>query len=219
MLALPCLRIRLERIHRILNLRPQIRTMKSSFMYLLSTALTIPPQPIQTALRPLLLQHDTHRILEPHRIMRRIWRQQKHVAFVDMYVAELFGGWERRVDDFQEHGAFVLVEPFCCFVDMVVCAFIGAADYHDGYGGVVDAVVVYGGFEHVGVFGDPGDSQLAWISRAGSRILEAEGIAEIRTILVCLGVGLLIFVVLFVRSGAVVVELRMSAIAVAVGFG
>ena len=50
----------------------------------------------------------------------------------------------------------MLVEPFCGFVDVVVGSFVGAADYHYGYGVVVDAVVVYRRFEHVRVFGDPG---------------------------------------------------------------
>jgi len=60
------------------------------------------------------------------------------------------------IDNFEEHGTFVLVEPFCSFVDVVVGSFIRAADYHYGYGVGVDAIVVDWGFEHVGVFGDPG---------------------------------------------------------------
>lgn len=50
----------------------------------------------------------------------------------------------------------MLVEPFCSFVDVVVGSFVRAADYHYGYGVGVDAIVVDWGFEHVGVFGDPG---------------------------------------------------------------
>jgi hypothetical protein len=50
----------------------------------------------------------------------------------------------------------VLIKPFCRFVDVIVCSFVGSADYHYGYGVGVDAVVVDWGFEHVGVFGHPG---------------------------------------------------------------
>lgn len=70
-------------------------------------------------------------------------------------VAELAAGGLCFIDDFEEHGAFVLVEPFGGFVDVVVCALVGAADNHDGYRVVVDAVVVYWGLEHVCVFRDP----------------------------------------------------------------
>jgi hypothetical protein len=156
LLTLPRLHIVLKPIHRLLNLRPQIRTMKARLMYLLPTTLTIPPQPIQTSLRPLLLQHYAYCILEPDGIVRRIRRQQEHVALVDVDVAELFGGGKRLVDDLEEHGALVLVEPLGGLIDVVVCALVGAADDHDGYVVVVDAVVVNRRFEHVGVFGDPG---------------------------------------------------------------
>jgi hypothetical protein len=154
--TLPRLLILLEAIHRFLDLRAQIRTMERLLMHLLPTALTIPPQAIQASLRPLLLQHNPHRILEPHRVMRCVWRQQEHVAFVDVDVAELLGSWERCVDNLEQHGAFMLVEPFSGLVDVVVCALVGTADDHDGDAVVVDAVVVNGRFEHVGVFGNPG---------------------------------------------------------------
>ena len=36
----------------------------------------------------------------------------------------------------------MLVEPLCCFVDVVVCSCVGAADDHDGNSVIVDAVVV-----------------------------------------------------------------------------
>lgn len=53
------------------------------------------------------------------------------------------------VDDFEQHGAFVLVEPFSSLVDVVVSALVRAADDHDGNSVIVDAVVVDGGLEHV----------------------------------------------------------------------
>lgn len=124
-------------------------------MHLLPTILTIPPQPVQTILRPLLLQHNAHCILKPHGIVWCVGWKQKHVPLVDVYVAELLFCWCRLVYDLEEHGAFVLVEPFCCLIDVVVCSLVGATDDHDGYVVVVYAVVVDGGFEHVGVFGDP----------------------------------------------------------------
>lgn len=74
---------------------------------------------------------------------------------MDVYVAELFGRGERLIDDLEQHGPFVLVEPFGGLVDVVVCALVGAADDHDSYGVVVDAVVVDGGLEYVGVFCNP----------------------------------------------------------------
>ena len=59
----------------------------------------------------------------------------------------------------------MLIEPFGSFVDVVVCALVGAADYHYSYARVVDTVVVYGGFEHVGVFGNPGGGGLTCNTR------------------------------------------------------
>ncbi|KAJ4372501.1 Origin recognition complex subunit 3 [Neocucurbitaria cava] len=151
-LTRPRLLIRFKTIHRILNLRAQIRAVKRGLMHLLPTALTVPPQPIQTPRRPLLLQHHTHRILEAYGVMRCIRREQEHVSLVDVDVAELLVGGLRLVYHLEEHGAFVLVEPFCRLVDVVVGALVGAAYYHYGYVVVVYAVVVDGRFEHVGVF-------------------------------------------------------------------
>lgn len=56
----------------------------------------------------------------------------------------------------------MLVEEFRGGVDVVVGAAVGAADDHDGValggggGGVVDAVVVHGGLQEVGIFLKPG---------------------------------------------------------------
>lgn len=49
----------------------------------------------------------------------------------------------------------MLVEEFGGGVDVVVCSGVGTADYHYCHGVVVDAVVVYWGFEEVGVFFEP----------------------------------------------------------------
>jgi len=78
---------------------------------------------------------------------------------VDIDVAEEFFACIVSVDGLQEHGAFVLVEPLCRVIDVIVCACIWAADnllvsvwrsmnhscsfsYHDCDVIVVNAVVV-----------------------------------------------------------------------------
>lgn len=79
--------------------------------------------------------------------MRHIPRQKEELALVDVDVDEgvvLHG--------FEQHAAAVLVEEFGGAVDVVVGAGVGAADDHDGERVGVDAVVVYGRFEEVGVF-------------------------------------------------------------------
>lgn len=100
---------------------------------------------------PVLFQHYAHCVLEPDWIVRRIRRQEEHVALVNVDIAELV-----VVDDFEQHGALVLVEPFRGLVDVVVGALVGAAHDHDGDAVIVDAVVVYGRLEHVRVLGNPG---------------------------------------------------------------
>ena len=149
--------IRLECIHGLLDLRPQIRTVKTRLVHNLPAPLTIPPQRIHTIRRTGLLEHNPNGISEANGIMRRIRREEKHAAFVNRNVAvgRFQGGRFGGLDDFKEHGAFVLVEPFGGGIDVVVCAGVGAADDHDGYVVVVDAVVIYGGFEEVGVFFEP----------------------------------------------------------------
>lgn len=104
--------------------------------------------------------------------MRCIRRKEKHIPFVNDDVFELVIGW---VDDFEEHGAPVLVEPFGGCVDVVVGAGVGTAYYlfvhfcqlwlmihcekvsahHDCDIVVVNAVIVNRWFEKVGVFLQP----------------------------------------------------------------
>lgn len=154
MLTRAGLLIGLEFVHSLLDLRPEIGTMEARLVHLLPTTLTIPPQPVHAPLGPMHLNHNADRIGEPDGVMRRVRGQEEHVALVDVDVAEGAVG----VDDLEEHAALVLVEPFRGLVDVVVCAGVGTADDHDGEAvGVVDAVVVYGGLEHVGVFFDPGE--------------------------------------------------------------
>lgn len=121
-------------------------------MHDLPTPRTVPPQPIHAALGPLLLQHQPYRISEPDRVVWRVRREEKQVALANDNV---LGRVCERVDGFEEHGATVLVEEFGGLVDVEVCAGVGAADDHDGEVIVVDAVVVDGGLEKVGVFLEP----------------------------------------------------------------
>ena len=55
--------------------------------------------------------------------MRRVWWQQKHLAFVDVDVLEV-----AVVDGLKEHSPLVLVEPFRRLVDMIICSGIWTAD-------------------------------------------------------------------------------------------
>jgi hypothetical protein len=156
----PRLLIRLESFHPRLNLGSQIRTMKRCLMHLLPTLLAIPPQSIKTGLGPRLLHDYSHSIREPYWVMRRVRWQQKHIALVYVDIAE-----RPVIDNFEQHAAFVLVEPFGRLVDVVVGSRVGSADYHYCEGVVVDAVVVHGGLEEVGVFGDPGRGFVSLYSR------------------------------------------------------
>ena len=133
--ALPRLLIRLKLLHRLLDLRPQIRAMETLLMHFRPTVLAEPHQAIQTPLRPRLLDHHSHRIREPHGIMRNVPGQQEELPFVDVDVFELVCG---RLDSFEEHAAFVLVEEFRGRVQVVVGTRVGTADNHDGHGVVVD---------------------------------------------------------------------------------
>lgn len=62
-------------VHSIFNLRAQIYTMKTSFMHLIPTTLTIPPQTIQTPLGPGLLNNHTNSICETDGVVRSVARQ------------------------------------------------------------------------------------------------------------------------------------------------
>jgi hypothetical protein len=55
--------------------------------------------------------------------VRNVWGQQEHLAFANREVPEF-----AFINDFEEHGAAVLVEPFCRFIDVIVCSGIWAAD-------------------------------------------------------------------------------------------
>ena len=138
-------------------------------MHYLSTVMTVPPQCIHAVLRPWLLQHDADCICKSDGIVGGIGRQEEHLPFANGYIPML-----SIVDDFQEHRALVLVEPFGSGIDVIVCAGIWAANdlngqfseanraalsdgdsYHDGHIFVIDAVVVDWRFEQMEVLLQP----------------------------------------------------------------
>jgi hypothetical protein len=116
-------------LHRLLNLGSQIRAVKTLLMNLLSAIPAVPAQSIHAIRRSRLLENNADCVGEADGIVRRVGRQEIHLAFVDVDVAEP----DLRVDDFEEHAAFVLVEPFGGCVDVVVSAGVGAADNLEVY--------------------------------------------------------------------------------------
>ena len=152
--TLPLLLVRLEDIYRLFNLRPQIRAVETLLIHHFPAVLTIPSQRIHTVSRSRLLQYNANRIGKTNGIVRRIGRKEKHLTFTDGDVAVRWRGV--FVDDFEEHGAAVLVEPFCGGVDVVVCSGIRTADNHDRHIFVVDTVIVDWGLEEVGILFEPG---------------------------------------------------------------
>ena len=117
--------------HGGLDLRPEIGTMEGALVHHPATNLAVPAQPVQTALGPRLLEHDADGGREADGVMRRVGGQEEHFALADGHVAEdgaVVGAGGVLLDDFEEHAAAVLVEPFGSRVDVVVCAGVGAAD-------------------------------------------------------------------------------------------
>lgn len=78
---------------------------------------------------------------------------------MDSDVLESMRRCGRVCHGFEEHGASVLIEEFRGGVDVVVCSCVGSADDHDGVSGgsgwMVDAVVVDGGLEKMGIGFEP----------------------------------------------------------------
>lgn len=93
-------------------------------MHDLPARLTVPAHAVEGAGGPALLEHDAHRVGEPHRVVGRVARQQEHVALADDDVPEL-----AVVYHLQRHRALVLVEPLRRLVDVVVGPRVGTA--HD----------------------------------------------------------------------------------------
>lgn len=85
--------------------------------------LAVPAHAVEALGRPALLDDEAHRVGEAHGVVRRVARQEEHVALADHDVPER----PVRVDHLEDHGALVLVEPLGRLVDVVVCAGVGAA--------------------------------------------------------------------------------------------
>lgn len=84
--------------------------------------LAVPPHAVDGVLGAALLDDDAHRVGEAHGVVRRVARQQKHVALPDHHVPE-----RALVYHLQDHRPFVLVEPLRRLVDVVVCPGVGTA--------------------------------------------------------------------------------------------
>lgn len=83
----------------------------------------VPAHLVDGSLGTTLLEDDADRVGEANGVVRRVGRQEEHVALVDDDVAEL-----AFVHDLEHHGAAVLVEPFGGLVDVVICAGVGTAN-------------------------------------------------------------------------------------------
>lgn len=121
--ALPLLVVALELVHGVFDLGAQIGAVKAGLVHDIAAILTVPSQSVLALLRPGLFDDDTDRVREPDGVVRRVGRQEEHVALVDVDVPEV-----PVVDDFEQHAAPVLVEPFGRLVDVVVCSRVRAAD-------------------------------------------------------------------------------------------
>lgn len=84
--------------------------------------LAVPAHAVEGGLGAALLEDEADGVGEAHGVVRGVAREQEHVALADHDVAEHAG-----VDDLEDHGALVLVEPLGRLVDVVVCAGVGAA--------------------------------------------------------------------------------------------
>lgn len=89
----------------------------------LSIVLAVPPQSVLTPLRSGLLEHDANGIGEADRVMRGVWGQEEHFTLMDRDIPMY-----SIIDDLEEHGATVLIEPFGGLIDMEIGAGIGAAN-------------------------------------------------------------------------------------------
>lgn len=83
----------------------------------------VPPHAVEGVWRTTLLEDDADGVGEADGVVGGVGGQQEHVALADDDVAEL-----AVVDDFEHHGALVLVEPLWRLVDVVVGSGVGPAD-------------------------------------------------------------------------------------------
>ena len=103
--------------------------MERFFIYDVPAVLAVPPQLIFALGRSWLLQYDTYSVCETDRVVRCIWRKEKHLPFANRDVPE-----DTVINDLKQHGAAILIEPFSGFVDMIVRPGVRAAHNLDfGY--------------------------------------------------------------------------------------
>lgn len=93
-----------------------------------ATSLAVPAQAVEAAFGAGLLEHDADGGGEADGVVWRVGGQKEHFALADGNVAEDGVGARGVVDDFEQHAATVLVEPFRGRVNVVVCAGVWAAD-------------------------------------------------------------------------------------------
>jgi hypothetical protein len=106
-----------------LDLGAKIRTVEGGLVHNLLAVLAVPSQSVERILGPMLLENDADRIGEADGVVRGVGWQQEHLALADDNVAEF-----TIVDDLEQHGALVLVEPLGCFIYMIIGARVGAPD-------------------------------------------------------------------------------------------
>ncbi|KAI9171259.1 3-hydroxyanthranilate 3 4-dioxygenase [Paramyrothecium foliicola] len=155
----------LEVLDGLLDLGAEVGAVEGGLVDDGAAAGAVPAHAVERVAGPALLEDDADRVGEADGVVRGVAGQQEHVALADDDVAE-----DAVVDDLEHHGALVLVEPLGRLVDVVVGAGVGPADdlervgkraywscpYHDAKILIVDAVVVDGWLQEMGIFLKPG---------------------------------------------------------------
>ncbi|KAI6875622.1 hypothetical protein KC323_g268 [Hortaea werneckii] len=102
-------------VHRFLYLCSKIGAMEARLVDLLAAVLTVPPKPIQTALRTRLLKYHTYSVGESDWVVRRVCGKEEELAFIDIDVLEF-----AILHRLEQHAAFVLVEELRRLIDVVL---------------------------------------------------------------------------------------------------
>lgn len=92
-------------------------------MHLMSAVLAVPAEFVDRVLWTMLLDDDADGVRKAHRVVRCVWWQQEHLAFVDVDVFEL-----AIVDGLEKHSPLVLVEPLRRLVDVKICPGVWTSD-------------------------------------------------------------------------------------------
>lgn len=153
--TLPLLRVFFEGVYRFFYLCSKIGAVKACLMDLLAAILTVPPQPIQAALRARLLENHTNSVGESYGVVRCVCGKEEELAFIDIDVFEF-----TILHRLEQHAAFVLVEELGRLVDMVVGSSVWTTHDHHGHGVVVNAIVVDGRLEEMRILLQPMTCQL-----------------------------------------------------------